>query len=644
MPSSPFLLVAQVPEAASRAEAVWRAVERAVQTSLDCHVLVDHDVLVCTATAGRTAGKLSRSVPQGMDRPAGAAGVLRISVPRPGVDEPGAQQLGAQTGVWVTLSTEPAVQPPRDGNGAGASLVVEVDPGTRTWTALRGAPELNTLYYRVRRDASASFVVATQFRALLPFMERHPALDHVAVARYLCNGFFSEPESPLQGVRSVLPLTRLTGRGHGDGWESQTLRPAPATPGRTPPADAAGRRRQVREHLVQAVQAHTSDSGDVACTLSGGVDSSTVAAVAATELGKTVHTYTLVFEDMEISEAKYAQAVADRIGTRHNEVLLTQPDFEGSLDWMLGSIDLPTTDGLNSLLICRSIAAQGHNAALVGVGSDELFGGHECMQRVPRALSVLNAFQVLPSFLRTGVRSAVARLTGCQDAPWLPSHGLKGKFLALLEGRADPLDTYLLSRRVLLPQAVATLKPATPVASYFSLPQEVMARAPEGLESQTLARKISYFEQLIYLRNQLLRDMQMIGASTAVDVRAPFVDPVLVDVVGAMPADDVFGGERPKQFLIDSVVDILPTEAYKRPKLGFVLPIGQWLGGLVSSRFKVLSARRDLLDYLELDLPAVERIMADCASARGRVFYTREWCLFVLMDWCSRNLLQHEPA
>ena len=184
----------------------------------------------------------------------------------------------------------------------------------------------------------------------------------------------------------MLPNEVLRSAGLGAAWRPDsdvTFEHPKSADGHQSPADESHQR--VRQQLVQVIEAQTAHSSDTACLLSGGVDSSTVAAIAASLLGKTVHTYTLVFEDAAINEAEYASAVARRIGSNHREVLLKQGDFEGSLDWLLRSLDMPTTDGLNSLLITRAIGQAGHPTALVGVGSDELFGGHECMQRVPRA-------------------------------------------------------------------------------------------------------------------------------------------------------------------------------------------------------------------------------------------------------------------
>ena len=508
------------------------------------------------------------------------------------------------------------------------------DPELRTWTIGRGRTGLRSLYHLTDAGGRAAFAASTQLRPLLPFLDRTPALDLHGIRRYLCNGFFSDPETPFAGVRSLVP-GEVRELASGDrGWKTLSVAETEARP---TAGDGRAPAELVRERLVRAVEIRTRDAAEVACLLSGGVDSSTVAAVASRILGKRVRTYSLVFEDAELSEAKYATAVARRIDAVHENVMLRQDDFEASLDWMLGALDLPTADAVNSLLISRAIAKAGHGSALCGVGSDELFGGHECMRRVPRAMSFLRAYRRAPGFARAAVRASMRLGLGTKD-PWLPSRGLRGKFLELLGEPEDPLAVYLLSRRVLLPAAVEKLVPGGGSDGFRSVPEAVAERFERSVRSETLTKKLSFYERHVYLANQLVRDLGMVSVATGLDVRVPFLDKDLVDLVWALPESEVFLGGRPKTFLIRSVADVLPVEAYDRPKLGFVLPIGQWLGGAISSRLRTLAAEPELLDRLGMDREILERIVRDCASARGRIFFTREWCLFVLLDWCSRNL------
>lgn len=652
MHTTPFLLVAQGRRAADAAERTWPATERLLGIPLACYVVQEHNIVIYVSdvrgAAAASSRQLQRIVIPTVSEHSSSEERLVISLRQPGSTSPdlgNTDLVAASSALSVKVHTSPmavargTTLPYQRLGLDSSSFQLEFDLAGEAWRIARGNSGSQTLYYRTARDRNTQFAASTQLRALLRLFERRPALDHVAVSRFLCNGFFCEPETPIAEVRSLLPreVIRMD-RVSRTMTLVEDLAVDDREPSAAPHALTGDIHQRVRQELIQVIESQTAQSSDTACQLSGGVDSSTVAAIASTVLGKTVHTFTLVFEDAAINEAAYASAVARRIGSKHREVLLRQSDFEGSLDWLLSSLDVPTTDGLNSLLITRAIGQEGHLTALVGVGSDELFGGHECMQRVPRALAILRALHSFPAPARSAFRSMVAHLAGCTEDPWLPSHGLRGKFLALLDGEADPLDVYLLSRRVLLPAAVEHLRPNVSTGSFATLPSRLLERIPSALSLQLHSKQISYYEQLLYLRNQLMRDLQMVGVATGVGIHAPFTDPAFVSLVTSLPAPQIFGGRRPKQFLIDCVSDVLPREAYERPKLGFVLPIGHWLGGLVTSRIRELSGQVDLLQYLAVDLAALNKVLDDCAAARGRVFYTREWSLFVLLDWCSRHL------
>jgi len=612
----PFLLLAQGPTAIAESERIARAAERSIGLSLRRATIPERELLVLT----------TREV-EGLDSASASRGGLSFALAK----RPGSH--------WVArvlpASEVDDVKAPLAANDAFALF----DPARDAWTIGRSHPGLRTFYYQVAGRGGIRFAASTQLRGLLAASGATPSVDRAAISRYCCNGFFLDPETPFREFRSLLQGEVLRERGSAGDWQlvaDVSLRSLPIA---SSVAGSPSPTERVRERLIAAVAARTEGSGDVACMLSGGVDSSAVAAIAAKLLGKKVVTYSLVFEDEELSEAKYATAVAKRLATDHHNVLLKQPDFENALDWLLGSLDVPTADAVNSLMICRTVAEAGHAVTLAGVGSDELFGGHECMRRVPRALRLLGMYSHLPRFGRAGVRGLAALALGTREESWLPSHGLRGKFMALLdEERPDPLAVYLLSRRVLVPEALRHLAPEVPPESYASLPPSMMRRFEGDYAGKDLLKQLSYCEQEIYLRNQLLRDLGMVGVACDLDVRLPFADKDLVEAVWSLPASAVFLEGRPKTFLIECVKDVLPIEAYDRPKLGFVLPIGHWLSGAISSRLEELSAKTGLLEQLGIDPTTLKAIARDCAGAREKIFYNREWCLFVLLDWCARHL------
>jgi asparagine synthase (glutamine-hydrolysing) len=364
-----------------------------------------------------------------------------------------------------------------------------------------------------------------------------------------------------------------------------------------------------------------------------------VAALVRRDLGVQLNTFSLVFDDAHLSESKYSRAVAQKLGTQHHEVLLEERKFIDALDDALQSLDQPTTDAINGYYISRECQQAGFDVCFGGIGSDELFGGHDCFQRVPKALRGLKAYHVLPSFLRSAVRGLAPTLLRSGNY-FMPSAGVRGKLVSLLEQQPEVLPVYLLSRRVLLPELAARLVRGETAERTTAVPAELAAYLDALLgSSRDIRERLSVYEQVFYLCNQLLRDLEGVSNSLGVQFRLPFVDQTLVETVSRVAPDTRFRGPLAKQLLIDSVKDILPTDAYIRPKLGFVLPIGRWLAGELATRLDVLVDDTEFVRSVGLDPELLRRVCQDCRASGGGIFYTRLWSVFVLLDWCKRTRL-----
>jgi hypothetical protein len=222
-----------------------------------------------------------------------------------------------------------------------------------------------------------------------------------------------------------------------------------------------------------------------------------------------------------------------------------------------------------------------------------------------------------------------------------PSQALRGKIVALLQQPYELGAVYLLSRYILLPRAVARLLPSEPAQEVGRLPEAMRLRLAE-LEAGAdgIFRRIAAYEQQLYLCGQLVRDLAMVGDSTGLDLRLPFRDPRVIGAVARVAEETLYLPGRPKRFLIEAFSDVLPSEAYQRPKMGFVMPVHQWLGGAIQDRTERLLAMPELVACAGLDVGAARELIADCRRARGRIFYTREWVLFVLLEW----IRQHRSA
>jgi len=518
-------------------------------------------------------------------------------------------------------------------HGSFAAAIYEGQPGLLTLCRDRSGAK--PLYYVLRPCSGVAVAFSTSLRALAALVPR-PKLSREAVASFLTNGFVMEPLTMLAGARAVLPGQSITIRKDGvvEGRASYRM---PADGAHTSGRVESEPERAVRARLVESVSRQMPRSGACSLLLSGGVDSSTLAAVIRKDLDLPLHTFSLVFDDEELSESKYSRAVAQKLGTDHHEILLRERQFIDAIEGALQSLDQPTTDAINGYYISRECKLAGFDECFAGIGSDELFGGHSCFQRVPKALRGLQRLRVFPPFVRRTARRLAPHVLRSGNY-YMPSAGIRGKLVAMLDQEPEVLPLYLLSRRVLLPELVARMVPGETSARIGGIPQELVeylgAQVTGGSD---IREQISVYEQVFYLCNQLLRDLEGVSTSLGVRFHLPFVDQALVETVGSVAPESRFRGPLPKQLLIDSVKDILPTDAYIRPKLGFVLPIGQWLAGELATRLDVLLDDAEFVRSVGLDPEVLRQVCQDCRASGDGTFYTRLWSVFVLLDWCRRT-------
>ena len=306
--------------------------------------------------------------------------------------------------------------------------------------------------------------------------------------------------------------------------------------------------RKVRELLTSAVHEHILSDVPVACFLSGGVDSSAITALAARELHRDLHTFSVGFEDARLDESKYARRIAETYKTDHCEIRLSADEVIETTKEAVLSMDLPSVDAINSYIVAKEVARNGFKVALAGVGGDELFGGYHHFRLVRR----LKYFALVPRpILHSLLRLRKARHL-LSDMPPRADAGLFAQWWRRSWNASMLQDAGLNIRPI-------PLEPQPELVDDFAA--------------------ISWSELNHYMRDMLLRDSDQMAMAVSLEVRVPFLDHELVEFVLGLPSRDK---ERPgmvKSLLVDAVADLIPSEIYDRKKMGFELPMAEWMRG-----------------------------------------------------------------
>ena len=311
--------------------------------------------------------------------------------------------------------------------------------------------------------------------------------------------------------------------------------------------------RTVRRLLEHAVNSHLVADAPLGVFLSGGLDSTLIASIAARVKGEELRTLSVCFSERDYDESSFQNAVAKQIRSRHSARLVREKDFLEEFEGAVASMDQPTTDGINTFFISKCAKEAGLKAVLSGLGSDEIFGGYPSFNRMP----------MVWTFRKSGIKAfdIFSKL-----------HGDRIGRLSYLSMR-NPIKYYLLMRAIF---------PESSVAAYSGYSTREVREVLEGVPSDLPMSAgplqfASFMERDFYMQNQLLKDSDSMGMANSVEIRVPFVDQDLSAAVLAMPPEVKFGG-RPKSLLLEAFKPIIPQQVFSREKMGFAFPFPEWMG------------------------------------------------------------------
>ena len=486
---------------------------------------------------------------------------------------------------------------------------------------------IKPLYYAV---AERAFLFSSEVRSLLASGRIEPRVSPDSLEAYLTFGSVAEPVTLIRGVFSLPPGHCLAFSA-----DSPPANPSPQSywtfaDSMRGPADHAPRNlrdaaKKLRPMLEEAVRDHLVADVPLGVFLSSGLDSTVLAALGS-KIKQGLHTFTVVFPEQRYSESQVARETAERLGTRHQEILLSPDDLLAQLDDAVNSLDQPTMDGLNAYFVSRAAHRAGLKVALSGLGSDEIFGGYSTFVNTPRIALAAGMGRWIPSPLRNLTANAAARMASGDAArkaaaAWRTPGAFPHSYFF-----TRTLFTPSRTRRLLAPYLASDeySNSETPWRAHL----REIAQQGKGLDSFTA---VSCFELQSYMVNTLLRDTDSVSMANSLEVRVPFLDHRLVEFVSRLPKSAKTKRGVLKALLAEATSDILPAEAARRPKRTFTLPWDVWLRGPLGVRVS-----QDLSDLA----PELQRYM-NARSVRGawqnfvvgQTNWSRPWSLFVLNKW-----------
>ncbi|HVV84413.1 MAG TPA: asparagine synthase (glutamine-hydrolyzing) [Kofleriaceae bacterium] len=421
------------------------------------------------------------------------------------------------------------------------------------------------------------------FGSELKSLRAHPGfdarIDRQALIKFMRHGFVPGPRSIYEGVAKVPPGTWVRfDAGAADG--TRAPEPVPyfslralaeegvARPLRLDRVEAADR---LEAELGRAVRDQMVADVPLGAFLSGGIDSSTIVALMQAASTRPVKTFTIGFADSGYDEAPHARAVAHHLGTEHTEVPVTPREALAVIPRLPSMYDEPFADSSQVPTFLVSQVARAHvTVALTGDAGDELFGGYArytITRRIARLLAVPG---------RRTTAEAAHRLLGALRRPGAdPDRAqrlIDWAHRRTEAARAVDVDEFY-ARFMSL-----SLRPSELVPGVDE-PRGTLPLAKEVLPAGNTIERAMLADGLQYLPDDILTKVDRAAMAVSLETRVPMLDPGVIALAWRLPFATKVRGEVGKAVLRDVLARYVPPRLFERPKMGFAVPIAQWLRG-----------------------------------------------------------------
>ncbi len=469
------------------------------------------------------------------------------------------------------------------------------------------------------------FTFASEIKALLEHPEISPALETSLLPEYLAFGYTSGDKTLFAGIRKLMPGHTLT-------LDLQQPQPQPsmrrywdipAPDGHSGKSDADWIA-ECRERLETTIRMRLMSDVPLGMFLSGGVDSSAIAALIKRMAPGPLKTFSVGYEEQSFSELGYASQVASAIGTDHHEVVVRMDDFFEALPRLVWHEDEPIVwPSSVSLYFVSKLAADQVKVVLTGEGADEIFGGYERYGWNLLNQRFLGAYRsVLPGSARRWVRSTIGSSS-------LLSASLRRKLGHSFLGREESIESLYLDN-FYSAFSLSEQRRLIPGGDSAGIYENYLSYWNARPEASRLERML-YADQKTYLVELLMKQDQM-SMACSIESRVPFLDHPLVEFAMTVPDRLKIRGSVQKFILKEAVRDLLPPEIVHRKKMGFPTPLRQWLlHPRADAIYSALLARDGFLaSYLDLHelRRLVERHRGGVEDATDRI-----WRLLNLQLW-----------
>jgi len=505
------------------------------------------------------------------------------------------------------------------------------DRRKRTLFAARDRLGIKPFYYRWDGQA---FLFGSEIKALLAFPGARAEFNRGTLAEYLAFGYITGPETMLAGIRKLMPGHTLELKEHGEPQIERYWDLNAVEGGEQRSREECAK--TYRELLEGAVSSHLMSDVPLGVFLSGGLDSSAVAALARKLRGDRIQTFAVGYGEEAFSELGFAREVAEHIQSDHHEVRLSREEFFAALPKLIWHEDEPIVwPSSVSLYFVARLAREYVTVVLTGEGSDETLGGYTRYAWTLLNSRLDNVYRaVTPEGLRRLVRQAI------QSGPLGASLRRKLEHTFLVRD-GNAWSSFYFDNFFSAFTAAEQSELLTPEARAEAGDAYAGSMGAWERSRGDLLHRLLYADINSYLIELLMKQDQM-SMAASVESRVPFLDHALVEFTATIPEQYSIRGMAGKFILKQAVEDLLPHSIVYRKKMGFPTPWEYWLAGPQLDDLERMLLEPRSVERRFFRPEAIKRIFAE-HRAKSRDHGNRIWRLLNFETW-YRVVVEGQPA
>ncbi len=492
-------------------------------------------------------------------------------------------------------------------------------------------------------NVGSKFVFSSEMKSILASGLVERKFDPESLRLLLSYGSITQPRTAVSGVNMLLPGHRMIVKSGSTRIERfWQIRKNTVRDLRDMPYD-----KQVdymRTSLNEAIRLQMVSDVPIGAFLSGGVDSTLLVALMSRMSGAKVKTFSVGFEQegRDIDETDDAERVAKYLGTEHFNVMVTGEEVRDRINHIARALDQPSVDGVNSYFVSMA-ARQEVTVAISGTGGDELFAGY------PWFINMLKAYGNKENDYLT-IKKIIASI--------LQHHLFNSLALGRFEKYLDRAraSSGFVSRYARQYKIFGT-KRSNDILHPKLRHQAQVGREPsydivftDEFSSGLPVERVSALCLRGYTQNQLLRDIDAVSMAHSLEVRVPYLDPVIVDTAFSLPENTKIGDVNnitnainatykesgAKKILIDVGRGLLPDGIALQKKRGFGMPFETWLKGPMQEILEDTLSEKTVINRGLFDAPMAKHLKKRFLT--GKSSWAFPWLLMMIELWCREVL------